>query len=1475
MDVQSSSHQSLLILTWATSMRKLTLSEQNFRGQHGKAYLFGSVVNIISAEAVERNMTTGRHVVRDICCRHCKDTVGWKYDKAYESSEKYKEGKYILEAELLYGLMVNAATPNQSDVGNVNIPCPQLESLWRSSPVASGGRHEEQRDLRFLPIGKPRTVPGVRSVRGVEASAPAANGITHDEPPLTTELAEHGTSGKGKEETTEGVFQLTVNLPHEPHRVQIMVSSQEQVQDIRQSVVELPETFQYTCFHLEHQGQRVNDFVELSEVKDLTPNSELTLVEDPYTEKDARLHLLRIRELIGAVGDRTDTLLGVEAGLCLHDTIVSRQQDGVASNVNGASGTAGSPTPSHPLEGYDFESPGSLSSLLPPTRSQQPKALKSISVSPWHPPPYHLRQKGHLLYIQLTTNEGEQYQITSCTSGFFVNKCSNSKFDPFPKQATKPLTSHSLMTLLTSISPSFSKSLVSLQEYNSQKDPLAVFQLTNAIPMSPWAVQAPNSLQTTHQADAVRAQESFLIAGMDNSDTLRDWNEEFQSTRELPKDGVQERVFRERLTSKLSADYNDAAARGAVLVARGEVPALNPTEERDAQIFVYNNVFFSFGADGVDTFAAVGGDEAARVAVGKDVSGVRAVNQLDVEGIFTPATVVVDFLGKRIVGQSIVPGIFKQREPGEHQIDYGGVEGKGVVTANEAFVPVFNKLSQEMRVSKHPVWDKDGTRHDLEASVETKGLLGTDGRKYVLDLYRITPLDVHWVEKYWSRSSELDSAEERTAGDDGKACYPHRMTVLRPELVESYWKLKAREFVSTELDKRKVGSSLANGVNGHAEEPAQSNGVKSPGDSVQSDLAEPQEPKEDNKEPEQERIDVSNFRFSLNPDVFSGQEPQTKEEKAELSRDEGEVRAACDFLTSKILPELIHDLNEGDVGLPMDGQSLSRLLHKRGINVRYLGTISQLAKSKGSRLESLRQVAVQEMVSRAFKHVARRYLRYLPVPLAASCVAHLLNCLLGSHVNADPMAQVDDTLRNLYPESDFAFTNATPETIRVEVEDEISLRFRYDLQESWIGKIKHVQLLREIAVKLGLQLEAKDYRFIRGSGRESSPGESPTVNGDQSMTNGHPSTAGKKKRKADRARNQSPLTSESLSAEVTFQTDDIVNFVPVVKESAPRSTLAEEALEAGRLSIAQNQKELGQELLLESLSLHEQIYGILHPEVARFYSQLAMIYYHLEEKNAAVELAHKAVIVSERTIGVDSAETILGYLNLALFEHASANTQGALAYLRHALDLWKVVYGTNHPDSITTLNNAAVMLQSMRMYKESRTWFEASLRLSETTFGKQTTHTATLLFQLAQALALDQDSKGAVNCMREAYSIFLSQLGADDKNTKEAENWLEQLTQNAVSIAKHTKDLQSRRLRRINLTPRMALGTRPQPQAGQSSSEAANADDPTGRREFDSRSLDELMKFIEGGGDASRMGTPKKRPGRSHPKRRGGKPIPS
>lgn len=73
------------------------LISKSFQGSQGKAYLFNAVVNIGCGPAEERVLLTGLHAVADIYCENCKTTLGWKYEHAFESSQKYKEGKYIIE----------------------------------------------------------------------------------------------------------------------------------------------------------------------------------------------------------------------------------------------------------------------------------------------------------------------------------------------------------------------------------------------------------------------------------------------------------------------------------------------------------------------------------------------------------------------------------------------------------------------------------------------------------------------------------------------------------------------------------------------------------------------------------------------------------------------------------------------------------------------------------------------------------------------------------------------------------------------------------------------------------------------------------------------------------------------------------------------------------------------------------------------------------------------------------------------------------------------------------------------------------------------------------------------------------------------------------------------------------------------------------------------------------------------------------
>jgi len=72
-----------------------------FQGRHGRAYLFSNVVNVDTGPTENRLLLTGLHVVCDIYCNACDTRLGWKYVEAFEESQKYKEGKFILEKAMI------------------------------------------------------------------------------------------------------------------------------------------------------------------------------------------------------------------------------------------------------------------------------------------------------------------------------------------------------------------------------------------------------------------------------------------------------------------------------------------------------------------------------------------------------------------------------------------------------------------------------------------------------------------------------------------------------------------------------------------------------------------------------------------------------------------------------------------------------------------------------------------------------------------------------------------------------------------------------------------------------------------------------------------------------------------------------------------------------------------------------------------------------------------------------------------------------------------------------------------------------------------------------------------------------------------------------------------------------------------------------------------------------------------------------
>lgn len=53
--------------------------------------------NVVLGEPENRILMTGLHTVVDVACAGCRSTIGWHYLHAYEPSEAYKIGLFVLE----------------------------------------------------------------------------------------------------------------------------------------------------------------------------------------------------------------------------------------------------------------------------------------------------------------------------------------------------------------------------------------------------------------------------------------------------------------------------------------------------------------------------------------------------------------------------------------------------------------------------------------------------------------------------------------------------------------------------------------------------------------------------------------------------------------------------------------------------------------------------------------------------------------------------------------------------------------------------------------------------------------------------------------------------------------------------------------------------------------------------------------------------------------------------------------------------------------------------------------------------------------------------------------------------------------------------------------------------------------------------------------------------------------------------------
>ncbi|XP_038210075.1 clustered mitochondria protein homolog, partial [Zerene cesonia] len=1073
----------------------------------------------------------------------------------------------------------------------------------------------------------------------------------------------------------------------------IQVSSMELVQEIHQVLMDREDTCHRTCFSLQLDGVTLDNFAELKNIEGLKDGSIIKVVEEPYTMREARIHVRHVRDLLKSI-DYVDAYAGQECSSLAFLNVIT-QGDILEKKKSRPESVDCTPP--------DYIMPGSTERPLLPLHpgltkeNKAPQCLKVLTTSGWNPPPGPRKMCGDLLYLHVITLEDRQFHITACPRGFYLNQSTEEVFNPRP--STPSLLCHSLIELLSIVSPAFKRNFALVQKRRMQKHPFE--RVATPYQVYQWA-----SPMLEHTVDAIRAEDTFSsklgyeehIPGQ-----TRDWNEELQTTRELPRATLPERLLRERAIFKVHSDFVAAATRGAMAVVDGNVMAINPGEEPKMQMFIWNNIFFSLGFDVRDHYKDLGGDAAAFVAPRNDLQGVRVYSAVDTAGLHTLGTVVVDYRGYRVTAQSIIPGILEKEQ--EQSVVYGSIDFGTTVLSHPKYMELLSKAGQQLKIMPHSVISANGETVELCSSVECKGIIGNDGRHYILDLLRTFPPDVNFLQL------QDDELREDIKSMGFPIIHKHKLCCLRQELVDSFVEARYFMFIRYAAFHLQQLSAKRNKA------PEQKSIEVNKESDKKEVVAETEKEKRDSKSQEKETKDKKGK--DAKDKKTKKEEKVEKDEKVE---EEKEVKKDVekdseDLLLNENLSEIDTDVAKKIVESITDS-ICSGEKQENDSGERSRAVVAAAARAVASLKESEFDVRFNpDVYSPGIKHAAS------PEQLAKQ--RHLVKEAAAFLLTTQIPAFVRECLEHTSAPMDGAgLTEALhARGINVRYLGRVAVALRSHASLSYLHAIAVAELILRAAKHVyttylqgceAMCTGAAVSHFLNcllgACGSPVAPaGEAPAA----------ARSTRPRGRRARRARHASPpspaspspdwqnLTPKALFAQIkqelkaywgydlnaenmdaviekhglqkisllrsfaikvglqvmlreydfdnknktTFSSADIMNIFPVVKHINPRASDAYNFYTTGQNKIQAGAVSEGHELIGEALNLLNNVYGAMHGEIAQCLRMVARLCYVTGEHRDAMAYQQKAVLMSERVNGIDHPYTITEYVSANLFKN--------------------------------------------------------------------------------------------------------------------------------------------------------------------------------------------------------------------------------
>lgn len=256
-----------------------------------------------------------------------------------------------------------------------------------------------------------------------------------------------------------------------------------------------------------------------------------------------------------------------------------------------------------------------------------------------------------------------------------------------------------------------------------------------------------------------------------------------------------------------------------------------------------------------------------------------------------------------------------------------------------------------------------------------------------------------------------------------------------------------------------------------------------------------------------------------------------------------------------------------------------------------------------------------------------------------------------------------------------------------------------------------------------------------------------------------------------------------------FTEEDILNMFPVVKHIHTKAEEATRVFQTAQANIQQGNLKEGALLLNEALTLLNNVYGAIHPDISVCLRLLGKLKFILGDIVEALDIQQKTVIMTERMLGYDHANTIQEYVLLALYCFANGQLPVSLKLLYRARYLMLLITGEDHPTMAILDNSIGVVLQAVLECDLAMRFLEKALETSTKFHGSRSLQVALSHHLIALVYTSKAEFRSAMQHEKETYTVYKALLGDSHERTKESSNFLKQVTQQAVNLQRTMNEI--------------------------------------------------------------------------------------